>query len=272
MLTVKHRRRGKYGVLNLQAVILKWIGSCQCISEVFQDHGQQLMSCWWHREALSSSSLAASKCFTHYIQMTLNFHKITAFQQNRVSKLDWIQAGTRCERLFMRLQCFTFSKQRICIFICHSMQFSPRSLWRWWQSTMRLRSTSEIRAKDESPDSWRSVSNNWLITLTKILLLLLLHMLQSHSYLLWLLTMITQSTFDEVTWFLLWCGYYQHCPLLLPILTSVQPAVERCWSQTNHNWPSVHHSGENNNWWWAGGDAGGRQRSCLHCWGEDDSV
>lgn len=58
----------------------------QCICEVFQDHGQQLMSCWWHREA-------ASKCFTHYIQMALNFHEITAFQQNRVSKLDWMDSG-----------------------------------------------------------------------------------------------------------------------------------------------------------------------------------
>lgn len=35
---------------------------------------------------------------------------------------------------------------------------------------------------------------------------------------------------------------------------------------------SVHHSGESNDWRGAGRNAGGRQLSCLHCWGETDSI
>lgn len=43
--------------------------------------------------------------------------------------------------------------------VLNSMPSWPRSLSRWWQNTTRLKSTSEKRAKDESPGSWRSVSH-----------------------------------------------------------------------------------------------------------------
>lgn len=62
------------------------------------------------------------------------------------------------------------SVNRTSVLTSPSMLSWPRSLWRWWRNTTRLKLTSEIRAREESPDSWRSVSyifdkrTIWLLT------------------------------------------------------------------------------------------------------------